>query len=638
MSSGSKLWPVLLLLIGLVTGAGALEVYARTREPAAVIVRVLPEALTGVGDSASEDDDAAGVELDTAQPVSEGHARAREQGRRGDLGSALATLQAEIAAMPSEPALQGDLGYYLLQSGRTADARAALERARELGSKSAYVSLNLGVALRRSGELAGAERALNEALASKPGFRAARLALSTVLRKLKRFDEGGAILRELARTGGNAARAEALLMLGKLELTAGRDAAAARAFEHAIEWLPSAAELRISEARAYLAQDSAPHVAKALEIAQTAVALAPDRAEAHSTLARARELSGDRDGAVLAYEAAIRLRPEYHHARRRLLRLALDQENFAQATLHAERLLEQAPDVPEHAFLAGLVAARAGRPAEAREHYVAAIEKAGGNYPEAYFNLGSLEKSEGDLTKAIAAYERAIELDPRYVSALNNLGLARAAAQDFDGAKRAYEAALAQNARYLPAWINLGKLHLRQDDAPHAIEAFERAVALGSRSQQALLNLGVAYRKADRVADAEATYRKLIAAQPRYVSAWYNLGIAIDHAGDRGAEARDAYLRALELDPEHLPSLRRLASSLLAAGELGPAAERYQAILDQEPSDAAARVALAEIHRRRGEAEACVQAVSAALRGTDRDTGALLARCRSSRSEDALEL
>ena len=372
-TSGSRLWPVLTLLLLLLSGAGAVELHARTRDPQALVVYVRPETFSrgageGDGDGDGDGDERGELESDSAPPVSEAHARAREQGQRGDLPSAIATLREEIAAHPGDAVLHGDLGYFLLQDGQTADAIAALSRARELGSSSPYVWLNLGVGLRRSGDLAAAEQALAQALAHKPGFRSARLALSTVLRKQRRFEQAGTILRELASNGGNSARAEALFALGKVELAAGRQARAARAFDQAIEWLPSQAELRISIARAYLVHDSKEHVASALPIAQKAVVLAPDLAEAHSTLARVKELDGDLEGAAAAYEAAVRLRPDYHHARRRLLRLALDRLDYGQAELHAARLLSQAKDVPEHQFLAGLVAARAGRDDSARAH------------------------------------------------------------------------------------------------------------------------------------------------------------------------------------------------------------------------------------------------------------------------------
>ena len=634
---GSRLWPVLSMLLLLVCGAVALEVYARTRDPQAIVVVVRPQVLTTLTADDESDDEVGELEQDSSEPVNPAHEKAREQGRRGDLPGAIAALRKEVEVLPSEPALRADLGYFLLVNGETGEAAKHLGRARELDSKNPYTYLNLGVALRRMSNLPEAEKALAAALALRPGFRAAQLALATVLRKQHRLDEAVALLTPLTATGGNAARAEALLALGKTELVAGHGKRADHAFEQAIEWVPAQAEVRIAAARAYLNFGKREEFAKALGIATVAAELAPDIAEAHATLGRAKEQSKDQDGAEQAYQTAIRLRPDYFYARRRLLRIALDRRDFTQARAHAERLLAQAPKQPEHHFLAGLVAARADETDDARAHYLAAIDAAHGDYPEAYFNLGLLEKSAGRTAEAIAAYQKALSAKPDYLAALNNLGLAYAAKKDFASAKQAYQKALAKDVRYLAAWINLGEVHMQEKNFPDAIAAFERAVAVRPGSQEAMLNLGVAYRRADRLDEAIATYRKLAAAQPRYVSAWYNLGIALLHA-NKTADAQRAFEHALSVDPDHVGSLRRMATLFVAQGQLPRARANYESILDQDPADQEARIALADVYRQQGDVQACARAVAAALAGGTKAGDDLRARCSSNRPADALKL
>lgn len=630
--NGSRLWPVLTVLVGLISSALALEVHARTRDPQAIVVAIRSQALGELAGDESSDDEGGEVEADSSAPLHPAHAAARELGRRGDVAGAVAALRKLIESEPQQALLHADLGYFALLEGRPVDALGALQRARELGAASAQVSLNLGVALCRLNRLDEAERALDQALAQKPGFRAARLALSTVLRLARRYPEAIAILTELAKSGGNAARARALLSLGRTQLAAGHDVAADKAFEHAIEWMPAAAELRISIARAYLAASGAARLAKARLVAETAVEVAPDLAEAHGALARVKELSGDVEGAQQGYEVALRLRPEYHHVRRRALRLALESRDYAMARAQAERLLAQAPENPEHHFLAGLVAARADAPDDARAHYRAAIEAAQDRYPEAYFNLGALEKDQRHLPEAIAAYERAIASKPDYLAAYNNLGIAHVAAGDTAKAEAAYRKALELDVSYWPAWTNLGKLELHRKRFPEAIGAFERAVAVRPKAHEALLNLGVAYRKAGRLPDAIATYRKLIEAQPRYATAWYDLGIALERSEQR-KDARAAYERAIEIDEEHEPALRRLAALLAAQGDIVGARARYQAVIDRDPADSRAWIALAELERRQGNVARCTHALHSAV-ASDSGTApaaeieTLLGRCK----------
>src|SRR5262249_60612061 len=51
-----------------------------------------------------------------------------------------------------------------------------------------------------------------------------------------------------------------------------------------------------------------------------------------------------------------------------------------------------------------------------------------------YFNRGVAENANGDFEGAIADYNRAIELDPKYAAAYSNRGIAKQAKGDLDGA------------------------------------------------------------------------------------------------------------------------------------------------------------------------------------------------------------
>lgn len=610
------MWPVLTVFVLLLGSAVVLEVYARRRDPQAIVIVIRGDAAGSLSSDENGNDAHGEVEEDPSAPLDPAHAQARELTRRGELSNAVAQLEQLAAARPTEAVLLVDLGYAQLLSDAPEHAVATLERATQLGTQSPYAYLNLGVGLRRVGRLPEATAAIEHALVLKPAFRSARLASATVLRYSKRFDEAAAILEDLAKSGGNASRAESLLALGRTRLAQAKPKAAQAAFDRAIEWAPSSAELRISIARAYLATDQASLVAKGRAAAEIAAQLAPDLAIAHSTLARAKELAGDVEGASEGYQTALRLAPEYHHARRRLLRLALERRDYSTARALAARLLSAAPELPEHHFLAGLVAARGSDVEGARTHYHAAIDAASGHYPEACFNLGLAEKEAGRLPEAIAAYQRAIASKADYVAAYNNLGLAYVASNKPSDAETAYQEALALDPRYSPALVNLGKLFLSQKRFDDATRAFEQAVAVRPDAREALLNLGVAYRKAGQLERAIATYRTLVAAQPRYVAAHYNLGIALERASDQKG-AKHTYQQALTLDTEHGPSRRRLAALLVNDGNLILAKQHYQTLVDSDPTDRRAWLGLAELHRKGGDLAACMRAVTAAAADSD---------------------
>lgn len=632
-ADSARLWPVLLALVLLLVGALTLEIVASDREADPVIIVIDETSAVMVSEEEAADDDTAGAPADEA-PVSEEHEHARVAARRGELVDALARFRAVAQAHPDAGPLHAELGYWLLVAGDEDQALQVLERAAGLLPGSAWVALNLGTAHRRLGDLAAAETAYRRALALRPGYGAAEVALGTVLRKRGATAEAIAVLEKAASSGGNDDRARALVALGSAYLAADRRADAARTFERAIERAPAVAEIRVGVARGYLAAGGEADIARAIEVLERTVALAPDVPQVHSALGRALEKKGDRRAAVDAYQRAIRLDPTYRYARIRLFRLALATEDYPHARMQVEYLLQHAPDVPEHSFWAGLVAAREGHTGEARERYREAIDKADGKYPEAFFNLGRAEKAEGRLDEAIAAYEKAIALRPGYDTARNNLALALKQAGRLAEAEAVYREALAHDRGYAAAWLNLGQLLAGQGRHDEAIACFDEALQARPGYPAARLDLGATYRKAGRIAEAVTTYRDLVAEHPRYVSAWFNLGIALDAQGDE-TQARDAYRAALALDGDHVPSLRNLSQLEARLGNLADARRLVDDLLDHEPADVEGRLLLADLRRRDGDLAGCardarlVLARAPAVEGGGQEARRLLQACET---------
>lgn len=605
-----RLWPMLAVLAVLLAGALLLEQYASRRGNETIRVAIVGDG-AGLADAADEDGAAAdGDEGPRSPPVSELHGEARREGRRAQYEKAIALYEKALQAHPDHPALLGELGALLLAAGRLERALPLLERADGLAPspQSAY---RLGVARGRADDDAGAEREYRRALSLRPGYGPARVALGNLLRGHGKIAEAVELLEAATQSGSNEERARALVALGAAHLAGGRALDAERAFDRAVGFAPARAEIRLGIARAWLGSDDRRDLERAAQVLLRAAEMAPDVPQVHAALGRVREKAGDLPAAAEAYDRALRLDPGYRYARRRMLRLALQTRDFGRARHDAERLVADAADVPEHHFLAALVADREGRDDEARRVYRKAIEVAKGNYPEAYLNLGNLEKSAGDRAAARAAYEKAIALRPRYTAAHVNLARLLDASGDLAGAEATYEKALRLDPGYAPAWLALGQFRSQQGRTGEAIEDLRRAVAARPRYDAAELSLGVAYRRAERFDEAVATYRKLLERSPRHVSAWFNLGLSLQARGD-AAGARDAFERATGLDAGHVQSRVALADMDLAAGKLADAKRELAEVVDLDPDDAAergaqviARAALAEIAALEGDRRGC---------------------------------
>lgn len=622
-----NLWPVLAALVVLLGSGLVLQIVAEGHEADPRVIYIASSAGVAIADEDADDDGVTSFE--DSEPLDGEHASARQAAHRGQLKEALRLYEKAQAGHPDNGELAGEYGYWLLVSKRNVEALAVLKQARALLPGNPRIALNLGVAFGRVGDSVASEEQLRHALELRPSYGAALVALGGILRKQGHVDEAIELLERATSSGGNEERARALVALGRALLDAGHDERARKAFERAIERAPAAPEVRIGIARGYLAAKNSD---KALEVLDKALVIAPDVPQVHAVLGQVMERKGDDHAAERAYESAIRLDPRYHFARRRLFRLALEARDYPRAKMQVEHLIDDVPDDPEHVFLAGLLAARRGDSDEARARYREAIEKAGGDYPEAYFNLGRLEKAAGRIADAVEAYKKAIELRPRYREAVNNLGLAYKSSGNLDAAEAEFRRAIAVDKGYAAAWLNLGEVLAARGDQNAAIASFERALELRPGYPAARLNLGVALRRSGRTKEAVAAYQRLVSEQPRYVSAWHNLGIALEAIEDKAA-AVQAYQHALEVNPSHLPSLRNLAQLEVELGQVADARVVLEDLLDREPTDQQARLLLAELRLRDGDVRGCVRDARLILATTPSNAAAstILRKCSMSR-------
>ena len=71
-----------------------------------------------------------------------------------------------------------------------------------------------------------------------------------------------------------------------------------------------------------------------------------------------------------------------------------------------------------------------------------------------WYVLGNENAKNGNNDDALAAYDKALELDPAHVSTLNNKGIILARLKRFDEAIECYNKAIEIDPKYANAWYN----------------------------------------------------------------------------------------------------------------------------------------------------------------------------------------
>jgi tetratricopeptide (TPR) repeat protein len=198
----------------------------------------------------------------------------------------------------------------------------------------------------------------------------------------------------------------------------------------------------------------------------------------------------------------------------------------------------------------------------------------------AHNNLGWALAQQRQFSKAIAHYERALQLKGDMLEAHYNLGDALAAQGQLDSAISHYTRVLQLKPTWAEAHINLGTALIQQGKTDEAIAHYTQALRLKPDWAVPYNNLGDAMARQGRLDEALTWFSRAIQLKPRLPEAAYNLGGILWQRG-RHAEAIAAYRNALRHRPHWLQAANHLAW-LLATQE------------NPSPQDASEAVALAE--------------------------------------------
>src|ERR1700720_2691489 len=318
-----------------------------------------------------------------------------------------------------------------------AQGQSSLERARKLVSVGSFdkaeamlrqtiaadpsnidARVLLGKTLALQGVRGEAIEQLAEAVRLNPSSATAHNEFGMVL---SRFVEVKAARQEFERSLElDPGLAEAHVNLSLVLAQAGELAAAGDHLDRAIELQgnhPKAAYAHCLRAKIWAAQDQTD---KAMVEFQTAVHLRPNYAEAWSDLGGMRRLALDNAGAIEALRRAVALKPDDALAQYRLGQLYLHDGHALKAVEHLKQALFYTPN--DRAILYNLMLAlrKAGRAEDTKpiEKRLAELQQQSDRASEVGFTASDLnsegiqlEKS-GDIRAALAKYRAVLDLDP----------------------------------------------------------------------------------------------------------------------------------------------------------------------------------------------------------------------------------
>jgi tetratricopeptide (TPR) repeat protein len=206
---------------------------------------------------------------------------------------------------------------------------------------------------------------------------------------------------------------------------------------------------------------------------------------------------GDLDGALVDYNKAIELNPQYAYAynNRGLIKQA--KGDLSGAITDFDKAVELDPKDSQAYYNRGIVRRDKGDLEGAITDYDEAI-KLNPQYAHAYNNRGCAKQVKGDLDNVLLDFDRAIELDPKDVHAYRNRGLARRVKGNLDGAITDYDQAIILDSKDVSTYDGRADAKRMKGDLDSALSDYNRVIELDPKNINALYGRGVVhYNKRD---------------------------------------------------------------------------------------------------------------------------------------------
>jgi len=513
-------------------------------------------------------------------------ALARAQARVQDAPTALQTAEKAVAAGPTNALAHEARGEALQALGRNADAAAAYRKAIELDPKLTLARARLASALVALDKAADAVTEARKATEADPKNGEAFATLGRALLAANPKDWSSAIAEAQQGAFLSPKSTYVQLTVGKIFEAAGNYDQAAAAYQRALEADPALGAARLALLQADFARGK---VGNSIADLKKLAAEMPGSGEAQLLVGEQMLRKGEFTEAVPILENATRLLPGSSTAWAFLGQACQSNRRSDEAANAFKKAVELAPTNTGYRTTLGLLLGIAGRHDEGVKELEQVVATPGYKEAAAWVNLGWLYRNmkPPKTEKSIAAYKRALELDPKEEQAALGIGWAYSYTKSWDEAIAAFnksiqiEPKLAGEATNGIAWCYFFK-----KDFANARVYMEKAQAAGrndGRLKENIERVELAIKEHRAFTDEEIRKAEQEQERERERYAKFegaNANIRSKNAGNRirgchdlaalaGAEAVPALVFVMQNDVDY--AVRE--SCAVALGSLGPQAK-----------------------------------------------------------------
>lgn len=258
---------------------------------------------------------------------------------------------------------------------------------------------------------------------------------------------------------------------------------------------------------------------------------AADSAEAHYRRANVLKDQGDLDAALVAYDRAIALRPDYAHAFCNRAVVLGQMRRLPEAVASYDRAIALDPTDALAHYNRGMLMNGMGQ----KDAALASFNNASAcnaDFFAAHFARAALLQERTEWAASLASYDRAIALNAGDPAAYYNRGTVLKELGQWADALASYDRAIALNGEFASAHAARADALQQLDRLPEALLSYDKAIELHPGEATCYNGRGVLLHKMGRFAAALASYNQAIATNPNYPQAYFNRGTVLEKLRD----------------------------------------------------------------------------------------------------------
>ncbi len=444
-----------------------------------------------------------------------------------------------------------DAGVRMIREGRFDEALVKLEEAHHIEPHNAIIENLLGITETKLGHIGEADDHYRHAIALDPAQAAPHRNLGVNYLSAKDYVHAAPELREAARLSSGDPFAHYYLL--QLALATGHDSEAVEEASRAGKLVENDPETNASVAEAEIRTGHADAAGERIEQLEQAGQLPPAREYQIAVLLSGHALYGE---AVHCFRRIATLDPTWDSRYNLALALLYDgqpaEASALLSALHKER--------PAHAdtlmFLGSALETQQKMP-EALEAYRAALVADPSN-PDRTLDYTRLLMDMDRYDEAIQVVQTGLGETSSTAPLQLRLGAVEMVKGNYTAARDAFKSALDIDPQLDTAYVGLAQTYARQANDPEAIHVLETAREKLPGHYLLEYYFGLLASRLGRVQEAILALEKAAQLQPKSPDPFFELGKIYSSQRD-WPKARDAFVHAVELNPEFAPAHYQLS-------------------------------------------------------------------------------